>query len=93
MIDTLWDFDGRTYRPERDRTRLSRQLVAVRSVLSDHGWHTLEEIAGKTGEPEASVSARIRDLRKPKFGGYTVEREYVERGLWRYRMATKEWER
>ena len=84
---SIWDFDGETYRSERDRVRLSRQLIAVREVLSDNGWHTLEEIAGRTGEPEASISARIRDLRKTRFGGHVVEREYVGKGLWRYRMV------
>jgi uncharacterized membrane protein len=50
-------------------------------------WWTLAELARATGYPEASISARLRDLRKPKFGGYTVERQYVERGLFRYRVT------
>jgi hypothetical protein len=83
---TLWDFDGETYERDRDRDRLSRQLVAVRSVLSDYEPHTLAEIAARIDAPEASVSARIRDLRKPRFGGHVVEREYVERGLFTYRL-------
>jgi hypothetical protein len=86
---SLWDFDGTTYEPERDKTRLSRQLIAVRSFMSDYEWHTLEEIAAATGEPEASISARLRDLRKPRFGAYIVDREYVSAGLWHYRLAVK----
>jgi len=39
--------------------------------------------------PEASVSARLRDLRKAKFGGYRVERQRVRegRGLYHYRLT------
>lgn len=82
----LWDFDGRTYVRGRDQDRLSRQLVAVRAILSDYEWHTLGDLAERTGEPEASISARIRDLRKPRFGGHTVDRRHVANGLWEYRL-------
>jgi hypothetical protein len=87
---SLWDFDGRTYVRARDTGRLSRQLIAVRSILSDYEWHTLDDLAERTGAPEASVSARIRDLRKPRFGAFVVERRYVSNGLWEYRMLPKE---
>lgn len=80
------DFDGETYERERDHDRLHAQLYRVKLVLLDGKWHTLAEIAARTGDPEASVSARIRDLRKAKFGGYEIEREYVSKGLWQYRM-------
>jgi hypothetical protein len=79
-------FDGETYEPGRDHARLHRQLDMVQEFMSDRQWHTLGEIAKATSQPEASVSARIRDLRKPKFGGKTVERRYVSGGLWEYRL-------
>jgi hypothetical protein len=53
--------------------------------MLDHQWHTLADLA-TTGDPEASVSARLRDLRKPKFGGFHIERRYVSAGLWAYRL-------
>jgi hypothetical protein len=53
------------------------------------GWWTLPQLAAATGYPEASISARIRDLRKPKFGGHTVERRHVSKGLWEYRLCPK----
>ena len=84
-------FDGRTFEPERDTERLAAQLTRVRVVMADGCWRTLEEIAAQTGDPPASVSARLRDLRKAKFGGYRVEREYVERGLFRYRVVIPIW--
>ena len=81
-----FEFDGATYDRERDGERLGRQLAAVRQLMQDGLWRTLAEIADHTGEPEASISSRLRDLRKPKFGCYQVEREYVRRGVWKYRV-------
>lgn len=80
-------FDGETYEPDRDHLRLARQHVAVRREMSDGRWWTLRELAEVVGAPEASVSARLRDLRKPRFGGYTIERTYAGGGVWRYRMT------
>jgi hypothetical protein len=79
-----WSFDGRTYDPERDGERLSTMLLRVQAIMSDGHWHTLAELAAKTGGSEAACSARLRDLRKPKFGGHRVIRRHVERGLWEY---------
>jgi hypothetical protein len=80
-------FDGSTYEAARDHMRLSGQLNAVRDVMRDRQWHTLSEIAMRVGGSVPGVSARIRDLRKPKFGGHHIDREYVSSGLWRYRWA------
>jgi hypothetical protein len=80
------EFDGATYEPARDGGRLHAQLTRVYAILRDGTWHTLPELARKTGDPEASISARIRDLRKVKFGGRTIHRRYVDRGLHEYRM-------
>jgi hypothetical protein len=87
-MPTDWPlFDGDTFTPARDGDRLRCQLDAVRRLMSDGAWRTLAEIGAAVGAPEASASARLRDLRKPKFGGLAVEREYVRRGLFRYRLA------
>jgi hypothetical protein len=79
--------DGSTFHQERDGARLERQHAKVFEYMRYGGWHTLEAISEATGAPQASVSARLRDLRKPRFGGHTVEREYVRRGLWRYKLV------
>jgi hypothetical protein len=50
-------------------------------------WLTLHEISVGTGDPEASVSARLRDLRKTKFGGHEVERQNLGGGRWVYRLV------
>ncbi|MGW8177564.1 MAG: hypothetical protein ACWGQW_02045 [bacterium] len=84
-------FDGETY-GEEDYPRLKSQLEAVRKRLKDGKWHTIQDLAeyarNTTGRQvtEASISARIRDLRKKKFGGYTVWRLNYGNGLWKYKM-------
>lgn len=80
-------FDGSTYSHERDGQRLMTQLERVLAFMQDGSWHTLREIAEKVGGSEASVSARCRDLRKPKWGGHTVERRHIKNGLFEYRLA------
>jgi hypothetical protein len=78
--------DGTTYEHRRDGRRLAAQHHRVLAYLRSGEWRTLAEISAYTGDPEASVSARLRDLRKPRFGGHTIERQYVQRGLFRYRL-------
>lgn len=83
-------FGGVTFEAEHDETRLARQLGAVRALMVDGVWRTLAEIAAITGEPEASISARLRDLRKAKFGSWQVERRARGdrgRGLFEYRVS------
>jgi len=77
---------GSTFDEARDGARLNAQCKRVHDATVNKGWTTLREISAVTGDPEASISARLRDLRA---FGFKVEREYVERGLWRYRV-TKE---
>lgn len=79
-------FDGRTYSAPRDEGRLFSQLQDVRALMRDGQWRTLANISAATGHPQASVSARLRDLRKPRWGSHTVEREYIDQGLWQYRL-------
>ncbi len=79
-------FGGDTYDPEQDKDRLLTVLGRVRDVMFDGQWHTLDELVGRCGGSNASVSARIRDLRKKRFGSYIVERRRVHNGLWAYRL-------
>lgn len=79
-------FDGATYEPVRDRKRLSKQFERVRDLMLDGQWRTLREIADTLGIPEASASARLRDLRKARFGAFLVERQAGENGVHRYRV-------
>lgn len=84
-------FDGATYDPDLDHRRLNRQLDAVRLVMRCGQWLTLAEIAAKAGCGEASASARLRDLRKDKFGAYDIRRQRRgEGGVFVYRLVTPE---
>lgn len=83
----MTDFDGKTYVPERDRMRLRAQLEDVFALMKDGAWRTLGQIETQTGHPQASISARLRDFRKAKFGGHKVERQYLGDGLFHYRLT------
>lgn len=82
-------FGGTTYCRAIDGGRLIRQLWKVKRLMLDGRWRTLPEISEAVGAPPASVSARLRDLRKEKFGGYVVERRrrYPDSGLFEYRVV------
>ena len=67
-------FDGPEYAPESDHARLTGQIKRVFDVMKRGQWLTLDEIARVTGDPHASVSAQLRNCRKARFGGHTVER-------------------
>ena len=88
QLDPNMAFDGRTYEPEFDHKRLTGQLKWVYIVLRDGRWQTLSAITSVAGGSEAAVSARIRDLRKPKFGSHLIDRRRVgTTGLFKYRMV------
>jgi|1_EtaG_2_1085319.scaffolds.fasta_scaffold12664_1 hypothetical protein len=85
------DFDGPTYEPEHDKPRLNAQCQRVWDLMEDGKWRTLREIGDTTHDPESSISARLRDFRKLKFGAYQVERRrrgQERRGLFEYRLIT-----
>jgi len=86
-------FNGADYNPDRDNTRLTGQLLRIWDAVSDGRWYTLKDIAVRTGDPEPSISAQLRHLRKPRFGGHIVEREYVANGLYKYRVLLQPMEK
>lgn len=92
MTFTPAAFGGKTYEPARDEARLTGQLAATRQAMSDGRWWTLADLAREVGRllgrraSEAAISARIRDLRKPQFGGHQVTPRNEGGGLWVYRL-------
>ncbi len=68
--------------------RRGEQLERVRRVMIDGRWHTLAELSHQAHAPEASASARLRDLRNRL--GLTVERRHLGRGLYEYRVLENE---
>jgi hypothetical protein len=67
-----------------------RLLWDPAQLARDSGWMTLRELAELTCYGEASISAQLRHLRKPQFGGYVVEkrrRGFGRHGTWEYRIS------
>ena len=86
-------FDGATYEPE-DSPRLSEQLQFVLLILKRGEWYSAEELQGELKKYQvkagtAGITARIRDLRKPKFGGHNIPHKRIK-GVDRYRLLPKE---
>jgi|TARA_R100001163_G_C5023676_1_gene165812 DNA-binding NarL/FixJ family response regulator len=79
-------FDGSDYDHSRDSQRLSKQQEKIFNLMRDGEWRTLRHIAYVTNAPEASVSAQLRNFRKPKFGNHTLEKDYHGDGLYYYRL-------
>ncbi len=81
-------YGGATFDPALDEERLNEQTIRIYRLMNDSLWRTLAEISAETGDPEASVSARLRDLRKPDFGAFVVNRRRrtPSSGLWEYRL-------
>jgi len=90
MMPSLFDraprFDGPGLEPS-DETRLRGQLEKVRALMGDGKWRPIAQIAQAVGGSEAGTSARLRDLRKQKFGGHAVERRRVQGGVYVYRLV------
>lgn len=80
-------FGGQTYNPSKDKRRLKVQYHRVFSLMSDGVWRSLEDIANLTGFPQASISARLRDMRKTANGRHLVERKRLQQGLFQYRLS------
>jgi predicted transcriptional regulator len=81
-------FNGSDYIPIRDDARLSRQIDRVYACMKDGKRRTLSQISRITGDPEASVSAQLRHLKKPKFAAQfpniDVKKNNLGGGLYEY---------
>jgi len=90
---------GMTTRSERvDGRRAQRDVLTALMLVAGRAgnWLTLRELATMTGFGEASISAQLRHLRKPEFGGFVVEKRCRDAALvvgrsagpmWEYRMG------
>jgi hypothetical protein len=82
-------FNGEVYDPANDDDRLRKQIGRVWDAMRDGKWLTLGEIEAITGDPQASISAQLRHLRKPRFGSHQIEKRHrgeESAGLWEYRL-------
>ncbi len=86
------DFDGVAYEAKFDSSRLRGEMKRVYEAMAGQYntfWLTLREISQITGDPEASISARLRDFRKRSFGSHTVNRRRrgdPTRGVFEYQL-------
>ncbi len=82
-------FNGSDYVPELDNKRLTKQHIRIRDLMLDGKWRTLAEISDTTKDPEASVSAQLRHLRKERFGSWVLEKRVRgdrTNGLFEYKL-------
>jgi len=81
MVTSAALFPARTfptqldYRGAKDQIRINEQHERIKSLMLDESWRTVREISAVLGYPETSVSAQLRHLRKPQFGGFIVRRK------------------
>lgn len=86
-------FNGSVYVPELDQRRLSGQIRRVYQLMKDAIWRTLPEIERATDDPQASISAQLRHLRKVRFGEHTINKKRrgePSNGLWEYQLIINE---
>ena len=78
-------FDGSKEGDDKARVvRLTGQLRDVYEAIEDGYPHTLRDIELITGHPQASISAQLRNLRKARFGGFTINKKNIDGGLYVY---------
>ena len=83
----------------RTQQEILRDVMLSAGECANHSgdcgqaWLTLEELARLTQFGEASISAQLRHLRKPWYGGYEVEKRRREAESWaRPEQAGALWE-
>lgn len=80
-------FDGVTYQ-DKDYTRLSGQLLRVFEVMKDGRWYGASQLCELANVSPLSITARIRDLRKDRFGKHAIETKRAnDTGLFLYRLV------
>lgn len=82
-------FDGALVTKEDD-VRLTKQQDSIYQYMKDGKWYSLQQIEQATGHPQASISAQLRNLRKPKFGGHQVITRHITgtgRGNYEYQLT------
>lgn len=80
LLDLPVRFDSGVELRETDHVRLGAQIRRVLTVLQEGGWWSVPAIGYAiylrfdVNDPQPSISAQIRNLRKAKHGGYQIER-------------------
>lgn len=90
LIPETARFDGADCQAKRDNARLTSQIQKIFELMKDGKWRTFDEIHKATKAPHNSISAQLRNLRKPRFGEHKVESDYIGNGLYKYRLIVNE---
>lgn len=80
-------FDGETYDESKDFRRLNSQFEKVKAIMSDGKWWSPYELKALIGGSESGITARIRDLKKERFGAYKIDKRRRTTGTWEYRIC------
>jgi len=97
MLDNM--FQGSNYDPALDGERLAKQLDRVYRIIKDGKKRSLQriqtDIYGEYGikDPESSISAQLRHLKKKQFGCHTIKKERAKtktHGTWLYWLEKKD---
>lgn len=60
--------------------------VLLHTLQADRAWRTIQYLSAVTGTRETSLSANLRNLRKPKWGGHRIAKRRLN-GVWEYRLC------
>lgn len=92
-------FSGSDYVAERDHEALANQIDRVRVTMGDQKWRSVASLQRRIQErygitdPENSLQAQLRNLRKPEHGGFEVLRDRRtpngERGYYVYKLGDR----
>ena len=68
------------------------QRERILALMRDGNWRTLPEIRRRVHGLDTGLSARLRDFRKPAFGGFKVDRRQRgnKKNLYEYRVVVNE---
>jgi hypothetical protein len=83
-------FQGSDLDYSLDFPRLKKQILRIFTLMSDNRWRTLSEIARATNDPEGSISAQLRNLRKDYYGNHIIDKRRrgdPKNGLYEYRLV------
>ena len=81
-------FNGSDYVPKLDHKRLTTQMHQIKNLMLDGKFRTLRDIENALGYAQASISAQLRNLRKSRFGGFTLDKQRrTLGGLFEYRLS------
>lgn len=68
--------------------RKERYVEQCRLLMADGGWWSIPAMAAALGCSQTGASARIRDLRKERYGCHTIVKRLRPGGYFEYRMVT-----